>query len=357
MSMRKHYLDNIRWGTVVLVLVYHVFYLFNSAGVPGAVAANAGIKAFDALLYFVYPWMMVLLFLIAGISARYSLCKRSARQFLGERVAKLVVPSTLGLFVYQWIAGYLNIKIGGGLDYIPKFLVYPISAIAGIGPLWFAQVLFLFSTLLVLIRKLDAKDVLWNLGGRANAAVLLLLVIPVWGAAQVLNLPLLTMYRFGIYGVAFLLGYFVFSHDSVQDAVEKMRLPMLAAAIVLGVFYTAYYFGTDYAAPQCLQSLFTNVYLWAAVLAILGCGKAWWNRSTRVSGYLANASFGLYVVHYPVVLAACYVLYYGCSLPVALNYAVALAVEFAVTPLLYEAFRRIPVIRYLVLGIRKKKNA
>ena len=24
---RKHYLDNIRWGTVVLVLIYHVFLL------------------------------------------------------------------------------------------------------------------------------------------------------------------------------------------------------------------------------------------------------------------------------------------------------------------------------------------
>lgn len=26
--MRKYYLDNIRWLTVVLVLIYHVFYLF-----------------------------------------------------------------------------------------------------------------------------------------------------------------------------------------------------------------------------------------------------------------------------------------------------------------------------------------
>ena len=27
--MRRHYLDNIRWMTVVLVVIYHVVYMFN----------------------------------------------------------------------------------------------------------------------------------------------------------------------------------------------------------------------------------------------------------------------------------------------------------------------------------------
>ena len=30
---RLHWLDNLRWFTVFLVLVYHVFYLFNNKGV------------------------------------------------------------------------------------------------------------------------------------------------------------------------------------------------------------------------------------------------------------------------------------------------------------------------------------
>ncbi len=35
--MRKIYLDNIRWATVLLVMCYHVFYMFNAAGVMGGV--------------------------------------------------------------------------------------------------------------------------------------------------------------------------------------------------------------------------------------------------------------------------------------------------------------------------------
>ena len=35
--MRRKYLDNIRWMTVAVVLLYHVFYMYNAVGVPGVV--------------------------------------------------------------------------------------------------------------------------------------------------------------------------------------------------------------------------------------------------------------------------------------------------------------------------------
>ena len=31
--MRKSYLDNLRWVTVVLVVLYHVFYMYNAEGI------------------------------------------------------------------------------------------------------------------------------------------------------------------------------------------------------------------------------------------------------------------------------------------------------------------------------------
>lgn len=139
--MRKYDLDNIRWATILLVMAYHVFYAFNAVGVLGGVGGFAQVQYQDAFLYFVYPWFMVLLFVIAGISARYALDKYSGKAFIGKRTWKLLVPSTLGLLAYQWIVGYFNIKIGGGLEYLPPFLVYPVAALSGTGPLWFAQVL------------------------------------------------------------------------------------------------------------------------------------------------------------------------------------------------------------------------
>ena len=51
--MRKTYIDNIRWVTVLLVLIYHVCYIFNGVGVPGGIPNAENIPAFDALAYVV----------------------------------------------------------------------------------------------------------------------------------------------------------------------------------------------------------------------------------------------------------------------------------------------------------------
>lgn len=348
-------MDNIRWITVILVLIYHVFYLYNTVGVPFPVADDAGIRAFDTFSYIVYPWFMVILFLIAGISARYALYRRTHREFLKDKVTKLLVPSTLGLFVFHWISGYLNIKWGGGLDSIPVLMRYPVFALAGTGPLWFIQMLFLFSVVLVLIRKIDKNDKIWAFCGKINIVMILSLVFVIWGASHLLNAPVVTTYRFGIYGAAYLIGYFVFSHDEVQNAVEKIRIPMLLAAIALGVTFTVRYFGESFVSTECLTSFLTNCYLWAAILAILGCGKAWFNKTSAFATYMTRSSFGFYIVHYLVVQLACYYVYQYSFLPKALNYFLALAIELPGTFLLYEGLRRIPVIRYLVLGIKGNK--
>jgi surface polysaccharide O-acyltransferase-like enzyme len=351
---RKHYLDNIRWGTVLVVLVYHVFYLYNTVGVPFPIAQDAGLRTFDIFPYIVYPWFMVILFLIAGISARYALQKRTNREFLKDKVTKLLVPSTLGLFVYHWISGFINLKLGGVLDAIPSFIRYPVFVISGIGPLWFIQMLFLFSVLLVLIRRVDKEDKIWTFCRKINIVVILLLVFLIYGAAQILNLPVLTTYRFGIYGTAYLIGYFVFSHDEAQNSIEKIRIPMLIVAIILSVAYIIRYFGVSYSSEECLTSFLTNCYLWAAVLAILGCGKAWFNRTSPFASYMTKSSFGFYVVHYLIVQLSCYSVYQYGSFPKALNYFLALSIELPCTVLVYELLRRIPVIRYLVLGIKIK---
>lgn len=352
--MRKYYLDNIRWITVVLVLIYHVFYMYNISGVPASLGVTNGIHGMDVFPAFVYPWFMVLLFLVSGICARYSLNRRTKKQFLKERVVKLLVPSTLGLFVFQWITGYFNLTIGNATDKMPGFLIYPISVLSGIGPLWFIQSLFIFSLLLVLILAIDKKDKIWTLGGKANIPVILALFLLIWGSAQILNVPLLTVYRFGIYPVAFLLGYFVFSHDEVLDKIEKIRIPMFIISVGLGVAYSIIFFGCNYTDDHCLKSLITNAYLYSAVLAILGCFKAYLNKHNKISDYMTKASFGIYIVHYPILLAVCYSLYKFTAIPLIVDYIIAIVAVLILSPCVYEILKRIPVIRFLVLGVRKK---
>lgn len=353
--MRKVYLDNIRWAVVILVLIYHVFYMFNGVGIPGGIPGAGNIPAFDTAACVIYPWFMALLFVVAGMSARYALEKRTAKQFIKERAVKLIVPSTLGLFTLHWITGYLNIKMGGGLEYIPPAILYPIAAVSGTGPLWFIQTLFIFSCIIVLLRKLDKADKVWTLCGKANLPIILLLFLVIFGAAQILNMPVLTMYRFGIYFASFLIGYYIFSHENVQETIERIHIPMLCLALVGAVLYGIYYGGSDYTSSDCLQSLVTNLYLWIVVLAVIGCGRKYFNKETAFTRYMTRSSFGIYILHYPILIVTCYFLNYHFDFPTICNYAIALVVEICMTFAAYEVIKRIPIVRYLVLGARAKK--
>ena len=167
--MRKHWLDNLRWVVVLSVLFYHVIYFYNNKGVFGGIGGFGGNQYQDIVMYVLYPWFMMLMFLIAGISARYSLEKLSSKQFIKSRTRKLLVPATLGLFILHWITGFFNtqgasLTMGSPMlpEEMPVFIKYFIWSVSGIGPLWFIQDLWLFSIVIVLIRKIDKKDILWK---------------------------------------------------------------------------------------------------------------------------------------------------------------------------------------------------
>ena len=150
---RKHFLDNIRWVTVLLVLFYHVIYFYNAKGVFGGIGGFYEVQPWDAIMSLLYPWFMMLLFLVAGISSRYALEKTTHKQFIKSRTRKLLVPATIGLFVFQWMAGYFNTQVaavatgsnpfGDMPDTVPHavqcFIKYFAYSLSGIGPLWFVR--------------------------------------------------------------------------------------------------------------------------------------------------------------------------------------------------------------------------
>ena len=71
MNERKHYLDNIRWITLCFVIIYHVFYIFNSSGVVSNIGVT-GIKELESICVFIYPWIMSILFVISGVYKKYT---------------------------------------------------------------------------------------------------------------------------------------------------------------------------------------------------------------------------------------------------------------------------------------------
>ena len=360
--MRKHWIDNLRWVTVLLVLFYHVIYFYNNKGVFGGIGGfGDGPQYQDVIMYILYPWFMPILFILAGISARYALENHSAKEWFKARTRKLLVPGTIGLFVFHWMVGYFNTVVAsreGVFDGIPAIAKYFIMAFSGIGPLWFIQVLWLLCLVLLLIRKLDKNDRIWNWCGKAGIVPIILLGILFWaGEHTLIRNPrpesldgLLNLYKPIFYLIPFLMGYFVFSHDEVQERLEKVWGPLLICAAISGIILIVTTFGQDNTSPEYLGSPLNTLYGWLMCLAMMAWFKAKFDYTGKFAGYMTKSSFGLYIVHYLVIAAVGYNLKVHTNLPPAAMYAILTVAVFTLSPLLYEAIRRIPVVKWCVLG-------
>lgn len=377
---RKHFLDNIRWTTVLLVLLYHVVYFYNNKGVFGGIGGwvdDPKAQPQDVVMYLLYPWFMMLLFLVAGISSRYALGKSTSGQWFKKRTRQLLVPSTIGLFVFHWMVGYFNTQVAAVdvLTNVPQPVKFFLWGVSGIGPLWFIQELWVFSLLLIIIIAIE-RGRLYDAVGRLLQAsrgwsrlcrMTLLLVggfLLIWAGAQG-SIPnpdpnsaqgLWNLYRPAAYVVPFLMGYYLFARDSVQRYLSHYAGWLLAMAVVAGAALTCATWGENNTAPLYLMHWSTNLFAWLATLAMLACFKAWGDRTSPFATYMTRSSYGIYIVHYLVVASLGYMLQVYTGLPPVADYLILLVAVFTLSPAIYELLRRVPFLRWAVLGIKKQSE-
>ena len=82
--------------------------------------------------------------------------------------------------------------------------------------------------------------------------------------------------------------------------------------------------------------------------------KARFDRTSAFPGYMTRSSFGIYIVHYLVIASLGYMMKQYTQLPPWAMYLILAASVFTLSPLLYELLRRIPFIRWCVLGEKKR---
>ena len=246
-----------------------------------------------------------------------------------------------------------------GTPVIAKYIAWSLS---GIGPLWFIQVLWLLCIVLLPLRALDRKDRLYSGCGRAFSGStgivwIILLGVLFWlGEQTLIRNPrpasadgLWNLYKPLFYLIPFLLGYFVFSHNGVQDKVGKAWIPLMAAAIVSGGILIGTTFGQDNTSPRYLGSPLNCIYGYLMCLAMMGWFKARFDSTGRFAAYMTRSSFGIYIVHYLVIAGLGYMMKTCTQLPPWSMYVI-LTVAVSLSPLLYEGLRRIPVIKWCVFG-------
>lgn len=356
--MRKYYLDNIRWITILLVVLYHTVMIysgiFSGMGLP-----FKEVQYQDGIMYLLYPWFMILLFIVAGMSSRYYLEKHSVKEFVRARTRKLLVPSTIGVLIMGCLQGYISLSIADAFrtipDTVPTPIVVIIMILSGQGVLWFVQMLWLFSMLLALVRKLE-KGRLYEFTGRLNILSIVLLVIPLWISGFILNMPVVTVYRFGVYAFAFFLGYFVFAHDEIIEKICRFKGISISGTIILGIIYLYQHFGENFAVMPLVNSVEAVAFAWFAILAIFGSAYGWANKNGNITEFMRRRSWGIYIFHYLLVSTTALILRRYTELTEIPCYLITALTGVGGSIILYELISRMPVLRWCLLGIRNQKR-
>ena len=177
--------------------------------------------------------------LLAGMSTRYALMKRTYGQYIIERIKRLLVPFVFGTLVFCPILSYMgdvnNCAYEGGFfaHYIVFFTKWTdLSGFDGgfsVGQFWFLYFLFIISLASVGIIALSNKMI--KNRGKAEK-------LPFWAIClMVIPLPLLYGVlsvggkSFAEYLYVFLIGYYVLSYDKVIEKAEKYRYISLAIGL------------------------------------------------------------------------------------------------------------------------------
>ena len=301
-----------------------------------------------------------LLFVVSGVSTNYSLKSKTNKEFIKDRAKRILVPSLIGIFVYGWISGwttnyYGDIFAGNG-SMIPAPIKYIIFSLIGIGPLWYAHVLFIASLLIVLVRKIDKNKNLDILFSKINLPLLFSLVLLVWGSSFILNTPVVTVYRFGIYLLMFLLGYYIFSDDEIIEKLEKISIPMGIIALILGITFTIVNYGANFGSNEFLTNIFTNIYIWFVILSAFGLAKKFLDFENKFTKYMNKNNFSFYVLHYTIQIIIAFVLveYFKFS-HFLFNYIILFIGTIIILPIVTEILKRIPIVNKLLLGVSKRK--
>lgn len=357
--MRKNYLDNIRWVTVVQVVIFHLIMVFSPL-TPGFGFPFREVQYQDAFAYLVYPWFMTILFIVAGISSRIYLDKHTIKDFVICRTRKLLLPVTIGLACFGWMQGALTLQIAGYLEPItestPIIPYYLYVTICGIGVLWFVILLWSLSMILAVIRRFE-KGKLYALTANMHIAIIVLLGVVAWFIGQYFNVTKYPVYRLGLYPFVFFLGYFVFAHEENIKTISKWKYVFIAGAVVLGARYVYEHFGHLYSTMPVMGCKSAMFYGWIMILAIFGSFYSWLNKPNAFCDYMRKRSWGLYIFHYVIISACALVIRKHTAMTEIPCYLVTGGAAFAGSLLLNYIVSRIPFMRWCILGIKKEKVA
>ena len=356
MEKRKQYIDNLRWIMLLILIPYHAAQAWNTWGEPNYVFFE-GNRLISSIIVFFSPYFMPLLFVLAGISTKYSLQKRTNKEYLSERVKRLLVPFLFGIIAFMPIMSYIGDRFNysyndGFLKHYAVFFTKFTDRTGADGGFSVGQFWFLLYLLIISVVSAGIISLIKKVIPETKKA------IPFW-LVLVLGLPLpfisgwLSIGRKSLveYTYFFLLGYYVFASEKTVCKLEEKRHVLLCIGLAATILNVSLFFSAD-KEYILLRTVTGYVSKWFMVIALLGVAKRHLNFTGKASAYMNKRSFLFYTYHFIFVVLFQYILYGIVGNKTCVLFIGTVVLSYLTTFVCCEISIRIPVLRFLT-GVKQ----
>ena len=331
-TTRLLFIDNIRVFLTILVILHHTMIVYAGSGSflytegreDDITGALGGWFCAVNQAYFMSLFLLISAYFVPG-----SYDRKGAGQFLKDRLIRLGIP----LVIYSWIISPLTVVIvtyatQGQLQPWWTYIPGVNSPLIGAGPLWFVEVLLIFSLGYVLWRRLfhpaaPVPSVETTSRFPSNAAIVLFALLTGAGAFVVRlwfpvdwNFLLLSLQFpfFVLYIALFVVGLMAYRRNwllGLPDAKGKLWLGIAIALIVLFVPLAVLSGSVEDDRPfkgglywQALMYAMWEAFVCMSMcIGLIYAFRRYLNRQGRLAKFLSPNAYTAYLIHTQVLVA------------------------------------------------------
>jgi glucan biosynthesis protein C len=380
---RLHALDAVRGFALLLGIVFHATLSFLPAPTRIWIIQDSHPSMTLAVLFFaIHVFRMTTFFLVAGFFAHMSFHRRSAWGFVKDRLQRIAVPLLVGwpivfaamVLVVFWAASFPNGgPVPGAPGWPPVLPGFPLTH------LWFLYVLLEFYVAVLLLRG----AMVWlDRGGRIRAGVdrvvgvvmrsplaPAILAVPIgialnldpswvgWLGVRTPDQSLVTNLQAVVgFGTAFGFGWLLHRQIDLIRILERRWLLnlVLAIGLIAASFVLA---SVPWPRPDAVRFAGATCYalaIWTTTFAVIGVALRFLSGFSATRRYIADASYWLYLIHLPIVMAL-QVAVFSLDWPWPAKFATILLVAVPVMFVSYQVLVRYSVIGAVLNGRRIRK--
>jgi surface polysaccharide O-acyltransferase-like enzyme len=371
-TTRLFFVDNIRVFLTILVILHHTMIIYAGSGSWGLYTEGRQDAITDALggwfcgvnqAYFMSLFLLISAYFVPG-----SYDRKGASHFLKDRLIRLGIP----LIIYSWIISPLSYVVVTYVltgQFLPWWRYLPgggLDAFIGAGPLWFVEVLLIFSLVYVAWRRFfrptppvppvdtaspfpSGKAIVLFALLTGTGAYLVRLVFPVDWNFSLLNLQIPF---FVLYIALFSVGLIAYRRNwllALPDAAGKRWLGIAIALILL--FMPLALIGgaaeNDLPFKGGLNWQALSYAMWEAFVCVAMCigliylFRRYLNRQGRLAKFLSPNAYIAYIIHAQVITATALLLR-NVDLYPLLKFGLAVLIAVPLSFVLGNLIRKLP---------------